>query len=190
MDRTAHIQATGHGDPDLSREGHALEVLKKVVHDGLDHGGGIRCRGVAMDVSLGVYDIGQAGARSANGEFKAAGHMLSAFKIFFQGIQFVLAVSHKFNIIPRGKSDKAFTVFVRDIADLPYVLDGHETTSTATDGEALVTRFRDVDQNAGFQDFVIFPLPIVILDYRRKILPEVSRTQIREPVFHGFFRVK
>ena len=33
-----HIQAAGHGDPDLGRKLHSLEVIKKIIHHRLDHG--------------------------------------------------------------------------------------------------------------------------------------------------------
>jgi hypothetical protein len=47
-----------------------------------------------------------------------------------------------------------------------------------------------MDQNARLKDLVIFPFPVVILDNRRKILPEVPWAQVREPIFHRFIRVK
>ena len=58
MDCAAHIQAAGHGDPDLGRKGHALKIVKKLIQDRLDHGGGIRCRCMAMDIALCVHNIG------------------------------------------------------------------------------------------------------------------------------------
>ena len=37
MHCTAHIQAAGHGNPDLGRKGHALEVLEEIIQDRFDH---------------------------------------------------------------------------------------------------------------------------------------------------------
>jgi hypothetical protein len=36
---------------------------------------------------------------------------------------------------------------------------------------------------------MVIPFTVVVLNNGRKILPEMPRTQIRQPVFHGFFRI-
>jgi hypothetical protein len=47
-----------------------------------------------------------------------------------------------------------------------------------------------MNKNAGLQDIMIFPFAVIVLDNRRKILPEMPGAKICQPVFHGFFRVK
>ena len=120
--------------------------------------GGIRCRGMAVDVALGMDDIGDPGAGAADGELVAAGDMLAALEVLFQGLHLVLAVHHEFDVVPCGKPHIAVTVFVRDVTDLPDVFNGHEPASAAPDGKDLVTAFCNMHQNAGLQDLMICPI--------------------------------
>lgn len=53
----AHVQAAGQGDANHGRQGHGLEVLEHLVHDGLDRAGGVGGRGVAVGVTLGMDDV-------------------------------------------------------------------------------------------------------------------------------------
>ncbi len=64
----AHVQAAGQRDPDRGRQSHLPELIINAVHDGLDHAGGVDGRGVAVSPTLGMNDIGNTGAGSADGE--------------------------------------------------------------------------------------------------------------------------
>ncbi len=68
----AHVQTAGHRNSDLGRKGHLSKIIKKFIHDRFDHGRGIRCRCMAMDIALGVHNVGQACTRPANGELIAS----------------------------------------------------------------------------------------------------------------------
>ena len=76
-----------------------LVVVKKYIHGGFYRSGGIRSRGVAVDPTLGMHDIGDRGAGTANGKFVAAAGKLAAFQILNQGFDFVLTVHHEFNVV-------------------------------------------------------------------------------------------
>jgi hypothetical protein len=80
-------------------------------------------------------------------------------------------------------------MLVRDFTDFANVFNGHKPAPAAPDREDLVAVFSHMDQNAGLQDFMIGPFAVIVLDDGRKILPEMPGTQVRQPVFHGFFRV-
>ncbi len=189
MHRAAHIEAAGHGNTHLGRQIHSLEFFKEIIHDGLDHTGGVRCRCMAMDVALGMDDIGDAGAGTADGEFVTSGHMLTAVKVLFQGLHLAFVVHHELDVVPCGKPHEPVAVFVGDVTDFPDVFNGHETATAAPDGKDLVAAFGHMHQNPGFQDVMVQPFAIIILNNRRKILPEMPRTEVRQPVLHGFCRI-
>ena len=115
--------------------------------------------------------------------------MFPAGQIFFQRLHLVQTVHHEFNVVAGGKPDVTVTVFICDIAYFPYMLGGHETAPARSHGKYLIPGFRNVHQNSGFEDLVIFPFPIVFLDDGWKILPEVPRAKVRDPVFHRFVRI-
>ena len=189
MNRAAHIKAAGHGNANLGRQGHSLEMVKKVIHNGFHHTGSICCRCMAMDVTLGMNDIGDAGAGPADGKFVTSGDMLTALKVFFQSFHFALAVHHELDVVPRGEPHESVAVFVGDFTELAHVFNGHEPATATPNGENLVACFRHMHQNPGLQDFVVIPFAVIVLNNRGKILPEMPRTQVRQPVFHGFFRI-
>ena len=145
---------------------------------------------MAVEEPLGMDNIGDPGACPADRELIAAGHMLAALKVLFQGLHFILSVCHKFNVITRGKADITVTVLVCYVTDFTNILNAHEPATAAPDGKDLVSGFRYMDKDARLQDIMIFPFAVIVLDNRRKILPEMPGTKVCEPVFHGFFRVK
>jgi hypothetical protein len=137
-----------------------------------------------------MNDVRHAGACPSDGELEASGNMLSAGQVFFKGLNFVQAVYHKFNVIAGGEPKIAVAVLVCDVAEFTHILDRHESSAAYSDGENLVPAFCDVNQHAGFDDFMIFPFPVVLLNDGRKVLPEVARPKVRDPVFHGFLGIK
>jgi len=189
MHGAAHIQAAGHGDADVRRQGHAGEVIHQFVHDRLDHGGSVGGRRVAMDIALGVDDIGNAGAGTADGEFVAAANEFTAQQVLLQGLDLFKAGNHKFDIIAGGEADIAVAVFVGDVADLANVLRRHKPGAAAPDGEDFVPACGNMDHDARFQDVVIGPFAVVLLDNRRQEIPVMAGSNIGNPVCRGFLRV-
>ena len=72
MNGTAHVQTAGQSDTDLGRQRHGGEVVKQLIHNGLNNTRSIGGRGMAMNPTLGVDDIGHTGAGAANRELVAA----------------------------------------------------------------------------------------------------------------------
>ncbi len=68
MNRTAHVQAAGQGNTYLGRQGHAGKVIEQLIHNRLNHTGSIGGRGMAVDPTLGMNDIGNTGTGAANRE--------------------------------------------------------------------------------------------------------------------------
>ena len=65
---SAHVQAARQRDPDGGGEPHLPELIIKAVHYGLDHAGSIDRRGVAVSPALGMNDVGDTSAGSADRE--------------------------------------------------------------------------------------------------------------------------
>ncbi len=164
VNSAAHVEAARHGHPHLGGKRHALEILKEFIHHRLDHGGSIGCRSVAVDVSLGVNDVGHAGACSADGEFVTSGNVFPAIQVLFQGLNFVQAVHHELNVVACGETEIAVAVLVCNVADLTHILDRHEPGTAGSDCENLVPAFCDMNQDAGLQDLMVFPFPVVLLN--------------------------
>jgi hypothetical protein len=190
MNCPTHIQTAGHGNPYLGRKRHALEIIKKLIHDRFDHGGGVRCRRMTVDIALCVDNIGYPGTGSADRELETAGDMFPAHEVLLQGLHLALTVHHEFDIIAGGETHMSVTMLISDITDLPDMLNGHKPASTASNRKDLVAAFSYVYKNARLQDVVILPLPIIFLNNGREILPEVPWTKVRDSVFHGFIGVK
>ena len=64
--RAAHVEAAGEGDAQLARQVHVGEVRVQLVHDRLDHAGGVGGRRVAVHPALGVDDVGDGVADAAD----------------------------------------------------------------------------------------------------------------------------
>ena len=189
MNRTAHVQAAGQRYAQLGRQFVILEVIKEHVHGGLDRPGGIGGRCVAVDPALGVHDIGDGCAGSANRELEAAGVELAAFKIFDQRIDFLLVGHHKFDVVAGGKPHIAVTMLFRNFADLPDVGGAHKPHPAAAHRPNFVAGFGHMHQNAGFDDVMIQPFAFVFGNDRRIKFVVFSRTDISYPIFHRFVRI-
>ena len=185
----AHVQTAGHGDADLSRHAHLAELFEQFVKDDLDGAGGVRGRGVAVDPTLGVDDVGDAGAGAADGELEAAALELQTVQIFFELLGFVQGADHELNVVAGGEAQVAAGELVGDGADFTDVADGHQTGAAATDGVDFVAALGLVHQDAGLADFMPQPLSLVLGDNRRKEIGKMARANIRDPVFHGFFGI-
>ena len=113
MNGTAHVQTAGQGDTALGRQGHGGEVVEQLIHNGLDHTGGIRCRGVAMNPTLGMDDIGHTGSGSTNGELIAA-----TLQIVQQRLNLGLGIDHELYVVPGGEAQETIAMFIGDVTDL------------------------------------------------------------------------
>ncbi|VTR68881.1 Dissimilatory sulfite reductase (modular protein) [Desulfosarcina cetonica] len=182
----AHVQAAGQGDTQLGRQAMIFEVIKQHVHGGLNRSGGIRGRGVAVDPTLGVDDVGNAGTGAAHGELEAAAVKLAAFQVLDQGLDFVLAVDHELDIVAGGEAQVAVAMLVGDFTDLADVGHGHQAGTTDAHGVAFVAAFGHMHQHAGFDDFVIQPFALVLGNNRRVEQIVFLRTDVGDPVFHRF----
>ena len=183
--RAAHVEAAGQRDADHGRQGHGLEVLEHLVHDGFDRAGGVGGRGVAVGVTLGVDDVGDAGAGAADRELLAAASELAGSQIGQQAVKGGFGLDHELHVVTRGEAQVAAAVLLGDLADLADVRDAHEAGSADAHGVDHVAGQADMLEHAGFDDLVVVPLTFVFLDDRRIELLEMTRTNIRDPVFHG-----
>ena len=163
-----------------------LEVVEKDVHGGLDRAGGVGGRGVAVQPALGVHDVGHAGAGTTHGKLHAASIKLAAFQVLNQRIDLVFAVDHELDVVAGGEAQVTVAVLVGDLADLADQGDGHQAGAAHAHGVTLIATFSHVDQHAGFDDFVIQPLALVLGDDRRIEFIVFSRTDVGDPVFHRF----
>jgi len=182
----AHVQAAGQRDADHGRQAHGLEVLEHLVHDGLDRAGGVGGRGVAVRVTLGVDDVGDAGAGAADRELLAPTSELARGQVGQQRLDASFGLDHELDVVAGGEAQMAAAMLVGDLADLADVGDAHEAGAAATHGVDHVAGQGHVLQNAGLDDLVVIPGAFVLLDDRRIEFLEMTRTDVRDPAFHGF----
>jgi hypothetical protein len=123
------------------------------------------------------------------GKLEAAAVKLAAFQILDQGLDLVLAVHHELDVVAGGETQVAVAVFFGNLTDFADVGGAHETRAAAADRVDLVAGFGHVDQNTGFQIFVIEPFALVLGDDRRVEFVVFFRTDVGDPVFHRFVRI-
>ena len=184
VDRTAHVQAAGQGNPQFGRHAVLLKIIEHLVHHGLDRPGSVGGRGMAVYPPLGVDDVGDRRAGPAHRELVAAARKLTAFEIFDQRIDLGFVVHHEFDVVSGGEAKVSVAVLVGYLADFPDVDGGHQTGTAGTNGEHLVPGLGNVHQHAGFENFVVEPFTLVGGDHRRVKLVVFARADVADPVFH------
>ena len=102
-----------------------------------------------MDPALGMHNIGNTGAGATDGKLIATSGKLTAFKIFFQRPDFILAVHHEFNVVSRCEPNMSITMLIRDLTNFPDKTNAHETRAARSDGIDFITGFRYMHQNPG-----------------------------------------
>ena len=176
----AHVQAAGQGDADLGRQLMGAEVVKQVVHDGFNDTGGVDGRGMAVNPTLGVDDIGDgvAGAAFGQAPFDQLG---------FQGFQLGFVGDQEFDVVTAGEAQVATAVFFSDIAQFPGEYSSHNPGGGDAHGNEFGAGFGNMDQDARFRDGVIFPLAEVVFNDLRQKFAEMRGANIGNPFGHVMF---
>jgi hypothetical protein len=167
-----------------------LEVVEQHVHGGLDRAGGVGGRGVAVDPALGVNDVGDAGAGAAHGELEAAAVELAAFQVVDERLSTLSLLSTMNSMLLRVVKRRWPSQCLSAISQISRMwVTLMRRAPPHAHGVDLVAGFGHVDQNAGFEDFVIQPFALVFGDDRRVELVVFFRTDVGDPVFHRFVRI-
>jgi len=74
-----------------------------------------------------------------------------------QGLDFVLVVQKKFDIVTACKAQITVAVFFRHVADLADVVCGQKPGRSGAYGVESLSRFAYVHEDARFQDFMVKP---------------------------------
>ncbi len=175
--RAAHVEAAGQGDAHLGRQLVAAEVLEQVVHDGLDDARGVDGRGMAMDPALGVNDAGHRVAGAADGDAHLFAGVLQAGDLALVGEQ-------ELDVVPGSEAQVAIAEFVGQAAHIFDEVGGHQAAGATPDGKDLGAGFGHVHQHTGLQDFVVFPLAVVVFDDGRQELVKFWGANISYTVSH------
>ncbi len=91
------------------------KVIVNFIHQRFDRTGSIRGRGMAMDPSLRMNDVGDRMSRAAHG-------IAAILQFRDQRFDPVLVIEKKFNVVTAGEAQIAVAVFFRDVADFTDVI--------------------------------------------------------------------
>ncbi len=161
------------------------EVFVQIVHHRFDNAGGVNGGSVAMSPSLGMDDIGDAGAGSADGEPVAA-----AAKVGDQRLQLGLFADQEFDVVTGGPAQIPAAVLVGQVADFLDVIGADKTSRPDTHRVNLRSGFGNMNQNARLENFMVFPLPEVLFDNGREVCVIFWGTYIGNAVLHEIVRIK
>src|SRR5512143_483145 len=160
VDRTAHIEAAGQGDPDARRKLRSGEVLMELIHDRLHDARGVRCRRMAMHPALGMHHVADAVADAAH-------EMAALLEVRHQSVHFVLC-REELDVVPGRPAQMPAGIFLGDVAHLTDEVRGDETGCGYAHGIELIAGLGDVLHGTVAHHFVIFPLSVVLRDHGRQ----------------------
>jgi hypothetical protein len=118
-----------------------------------------------------VNDIADSVVRTANRESRF-------LEFFLQGFYIVLVVGQEFHVVTTRKTQESVAVFVCKVSEKSNRLDAEQTRRCTPDGIDFVAGLGCVTEKAGSHGFMIFPLPVILLDYGMKKLLVIRRPNI------------
>jgi len=68
-----------------------------------------------------------------------------------------------------GEAQVPVAVFVGELTDFADMIGAQEAGRSRPNGVELLARFSYVLEQARFENFMVFPFPIIFLDYRGKV---------------------
>ena len=142
VNRTAHIQTACKGDTQLGRQSHIDKIFKEHIHGRFYRTGCIGSRCMAVNPSLGVYDIGNSGTCASDRKLVATTRLLPAQKILFHRCRLVFAVHHEFNVIPGGKPEVSIAILISNFTKFTNMGYAHKATTADSYSINFVAGFR------------------------------------------------
>src|SRR6056297_1291962 len=122
---------------------------------------------MAMDPALGMNNIGYASPSSPNREFITTTLMFPAQKVLLQGLDFILAVNHKLNVVSGCPADIAVTMLVGYLTHFSDMTNTGQSWGPTTNSVDLIPAFSLMHQDTWFQDLVPEPLTKIVFNNRR-----------------------
>ncbi len=113
-----------------------------------------------MDPALGVDDVGDRMAGPAHG-------VILLLQVGDEGLHLALVRKEELHVVPAGKAEVALAVLFGKITDLPDVVGAQQTGRARSHAVELLARFGHVFQHARFEDFMVLPLPVILLNHWR-----------------------
>jgi hypothetical protein len=82
-----------------------------------------------------------------------------------QGFHLALVRQEELDVVPAGEAEVAVAVLVGKPADLADVVGAQQPGRAHSHAVELLSRFGHMFQDAGFEDFVVLPLAVILLNH-------------------------